>query len=94
MQQAVEAEKDATKLLDASGDFEEDTGNHEFNINIPPAVVLPPATIAKVESLRPGVVRIALTVVQKFPPMGAVFVALAIIAGYVYLRAIGAIKWP
>lgn len=93
---AIEDGKAATKLLDYAEDFDEDTARHDITVTVNPQPTPPSPSQPQIEvsQVKPGVLTVALTVVQKFPPMGAVLVALAIIAGYVYLRAIGAVKWP
>lgn len=87
-----EADK-ATSLLEYSEDLDEPTGKHEVTVNLnnphPPS---PSQPQIEVDPAKPGVLTIVFTTVQKFPPWGAVLVALAALASYVYLKAIGAIK--
>ena len=83
---------DARKLLEYSEDFDEPTGRHEVTVNLTAPIPQPSQPQIEVEQQAPGVLKVVFTVVQKFPAWGAVIVAVAAIAGYVYLRAIGALK--
>jgi hypothetical protein len=90
--QAIEEGREATKLLDAAEDFDEPTLNGHGQVTVNLQAPSSPDLSAKMEETKPGVLTIAVTMAKSFPPWGAVIVALAIVAGYVYLRAIGAVK--
>lgn len=84
MRAAIEDGKEATKLLEYSADFDEDTGRTEVTVNLqqpsqPEIKVSEPAD-------KTSPIHVVFTVVRKFPPWGAVIVALAALAAYVYLK--------
>lgn len=76
----------ATDLLEYSEDFDEPTGRTEVTVNLQHPSQ---PEITRTESNPPSKVSplvIVLTVAKKFPAWGAVIVALAAIAAYVFLQ--------
>jgi hypothetical protein len=89
MRAAIEDGKEATKLLAYSDDFDEPTGRTEVTVNLQhpsqPEIQLR-AQPSDAPGSKPSPVQVVFTVVKKFPPWGAVIVALAALAAYVYLQ--------
>jgi hypothetical protein len=70
-------------------DWDMDTGRHEVHVHVPQPSQPDVERSTSDAPAKPTVWHITLTGVRKFPPWGAVLVALAIIAAYVTLRLRG-----
>lgn len=84
----------ATRLLEYSADINEDTARHDITVTVNPQPTPPSPSSPQLDVTQqaPGVLRVVFTVVQKFPAWGSVLVALAAIAGYVFLKYTGSVK--
>ncbi len=85
MRAAIEDGKKATKLLDYTDDWEEPTGRTEVTVNLQQPSQ-PEIKVSEPPGSKVSPVHIVFTVVRKFPPWGAVVVAVVAIAAYVYLK--------
>ncbi len=83
--EALQESRKATELLEYSADYDEDTGRTEVTVNLQQPSH-PELKIDEVPASKVSPLVIVLTVARKFPAWGAVIVALAAIAAYVYLN--------
>lgn len=86
------AERGLEKLRDAD-DWDEPTAP-SIHVNLPAPAPLPAVSPATSSTPSPSVLRVVLTTAQRFPPWGAVIVAVAAIAGYVALALAGKAPVP
>lgn len=84
---------EATRLLEYSHDYEEDTGRHEVTVNLTaPTAPQPSQPQIEVSQPSPGVFNIAITAVKQLSGWSLAAVLIVAILAYAWLRSIGAVK--
>lgn len=98
--EALAESRQATKLLEYSEDFDEPTGRTDVQVHLHHApfssqpdgeqrISTVGAAPKSDPPARAGLIGVVVVFVKSFPPWGSVLVALAALAGYVFLRSRG-----